>query len=115
MGRAREDFERYAETAGLEPPPRGKLAEYATDVLAQVPRLLASSGDDAEERHHALREMENVATGLLAWIEDTTTHHAPASRAARGASAPAATPTPAQRASTRTATVRDRYRRRRMQ
>jgi len=115
MGRAREDFERYAEAAGLEPPPRGKLAEYAADVLAQVPRLLAGSSDADEERHHALREMENVANGLLAWIEDTTTHHAPASRAARGTPGPAAAPTPAQRASTRTAAVRDRYRRRRMQ
>jgi len=112
MGRAREDFERYAETAGMDPPPRGKLAEYATDVLAQIPRLLAGCGDDDDERRHSLREMESAAQGLLSWIEDTPARPARASRAARGTPAPATTPTPAPRASKRTATVRDRYRRR---
>lgn len=111
MGREREDFERHHEAAGLEGPPRGKLEEYATDVLAQIPRLLAS-GDDDDERSHALRAMESVARGLLRWIEDTPAHPSRASRAARGTPAQATTPAPAPGASTRTATVRDRYRRR---
>ncbi len=109
-GRARELFTQHHESAGLEGPPRGALAGYAEEVVSQVPRLLASSGEDDEERHHALREMETAARDLLTWIADKPTHRP--SRAARGAPAPATTPTPPPRAATRTAAVRDRYRRR---
>jgi len=112
-GRARTVFQMYAETAGLEYPPRGALAAYAEDTLNQVPALRAQCGEDDEERHHALREMETAAQDLLTWIADKPAHRP--SRAARGAPAPAATPTPTPRASSRTATVRDRYRRRRTQ
>lgn len=104
-------FTAHAEAAGLEPPPAGALASYAEEVLAQIPALRARCGEDDEERHHALREMETAAQDLLTWIADKPTHRP--SRAARGAPAPAATPTPAQRASSRTDAVRDRYLRRR--
>ncbi len=109
-GRARAVFTAHAEAAGLEPPPAGALAGYAEEVVSQVPRLLASSGEDDEERHHALRSMETAARDLLTWIANKPATRP--SRAARGAPTPAATPTPAQLASTRAATVRDRYRRR---
>jgi len=108
-GRARLVFTQHHEAAGLEGPPAGALAGYAEEIVAQVPRLLASSGDDEEERHHALREMETAARDLLTWIADKPATRP--SRAARGAPAPAAALTPAQLASTRAATVRDRYRR----
>lgn len=110
-GRARAVFTAHAETAGLEPPPRGALASYAEDTLNQVPALRARCGEDDEERLHALREMETAARDLLQWIADKPAHRP--SRAARGRPAPAATPTPtpAQLASTRAASVRDRYRR----
>lgn len=68
MGRATADFERYAEAAGLPLPPAGALAGYATEVLAKIPALRAQCDGDAE-RLHALREMESIARGLLAWIE----------------------------------------------
>ncbi len=110
-GRVRTDFERYADTAGLEPPPAGALAGYAEEVLNQVPMLRAQCGEADEEKMHALHEMEAAAQDLLQWIADKPAHRP--SRAARGAPAPTTTPTPppAQLASTRAATVRDRYRR----
>jgi len=108
-GRARAAFTAHAEAAGLEPPPAGALAGYAEGVVSQVPMLRARCGEDDEERHHALREMETAARDLLTWIADKPAHRP--SRAARGAPAPTTTPTPAQQASTRAATVRDRYRR----
>ncbi len=117
-GRAREVFTQHHEAAGLEGPPRGGLAGYAEEVVAQA-RLLAGCGedddDDDDERCHALREMELAASGLLRWIQDTPARPSRASRAARGTPGPATTPTPPPRASTRTATVRDRYRQRRRQ
>lgn len=67
MGRATDDFTRYAETAGLPLPPAGALAGYATEVLAKIPALRAQCDDSA--RLHALKEMEAVAVGLLRWIE----------------------------------------------
>jgi len=109
-GRAREVFAQHHEAAGLEGPPRGALASYAEEIVAQIPRLLASSGDDEEERHHALRSMETAAQDLLTWIADKPARRP--SRAARGTPGPATTPIPPSRASTRTASVRDRYRRR---
>lgn len=109
-GHARILFTQHHEAAGLEGPPAGALAGYAEDVLAQVPGLRARCGEDDEEKHHALREMENAAQDLLTWIADKPARRP--SRAARGAPAPATTATPAQLASTRAATVRDRYRRR---
>jgi len=108
-GRARLVFTAHHETAGLEPPPAGALAGYAEEIVSQVPTLRARCGEDDEEKLHALREMETAAQDLLTWIADKPAHRP--SRAARGAPAPAATPTPAQLASTRAATVRDRYRR----
>jgi len=135
-GRARAAFAANAETAGLEPPPRGALAGYAEETLAQIPQLRARCGDDDDEKLHALRECEAAARGLLSWIEDTPARRpSRASRAARGTPAQAGTPAPAPRASrskfagelapisdgsgfaeivseTRTASVRDRYRRR---
>lgn len=66
MGRATDDFTRYAEAAGLPLPPAGALAGYATEVLTKIPTLRAQC--DAE-RLHALREMESIAVGLLRWIE----------------------------------------------
>jgi len=68
MGRATDDFTRYAEAAGLPLPPDGALAGYATEVLTKIPALRAQCGGDAE-RLHALREMESIARGLLRWIE----------------------------------------------
>ncbi len=68
MGRATADFERYAETAGLPLPPAGALAGYAEEVLAKIPALRARCGEGGD-RLHALREMESIARGLLAWIE----------------------------------------------
>ncbi len=112
MGRVREAFAAHAEAAGLEGPPRGALAGYAEEVVAQIPRLLAACGEDDDERRHALRECEAAAQGLLRWIENTPPKPPRTSRAARGTPAPATTPTPPPRASTRTATVRARYRRR---
>lgn len=109
-GRARELFTQHHEAARLEGPPRGALASYAEEIVAQVPALRARCGEDDEETLHALREMETAARDLLQWIADKPARRP--SRAARGAPAPAATPTPAQLASTRAATVRDRYRRR---
>ncbi len=67
MGRATDDFTRYAETAGLPLPPVGALAGYATKVLAEIPALRAQCDDSA--RLHALMEMESIAAGLLRWIE----------------------------------------------
>ena len=105
MGRARDTFERHWEAAGLsEGPPAGALADYAEDVLTQIPALRARCHDDDEEKLHALRMMENVASGLLAWIANKPPKPA---RAAHGTPAP---PTPPPRATTRTAVVRDRYR-----
>lgn len=113
MGRAREAFERYAEAAGLEPPPAGALAAYAEEVVSQAPALRARCSEaDDEEMMFALRECEAAARGLLRWIQDTPARPSRDSRAARGKPAPATTPTPTPRASTRTAVVRDRYRRR---
>jgi len=109
-GRARLVFSAHAEAAGLEPPPTGALAGYAEEVVAQVPALRARCGEDDEEALHALREMETAAQDLLTWIADKPARRP--SRAARGAPAPATTATPAQLASTRTASVRDRYHRR---
>ncbi len=109
-GRARLLFTQHHEAAGLEPPPAGALAGYAEEIMAQVPALRARCGEDDEETHHALREMETAAQDLLTWIADKPARRP--SRAARGKAAPAATPTPAQLASTRAAAVRDRYRRR---
>lgn len=80
MGRARTDFERYAEAAGLPLPPAGALATYATEVLAKIPALRAQRDDDAE-RLHALREMESIARGLLRWIELSAEIPQPVSRA----------------------------------
>jgi len=108
-GRPRLAFTAHAEAAGLEPPPAGALASYAEEIVSQVPGLRARCGEDDEETLHALREMESAAQDLLTWIADKP---ARPSRAARGAPAPATTPTSAQRASTRAAAVRDRYRRR---
>jgi len=68
-GRARETFSRYAETAGLEPPPRGALADYGADLLGRVSQLLARCGEGDDERRHALTEMQAAAAGLLAYIE----------------------------------------------
>lgn len=79
-GRARTDFERYAETAGLEGPPAGALAGYATEVLAKIPALRARCGEDGD-RLHALREMESIARGLLRWIELAAEIPQPVSRA----------------------------------
>jgi len=107
-GRARLLFTQHHEAAGLEPPPRGALASYAEDVLAQAPALRARCGEDDEETLHALREMETAAQDLLQWIADKPARRP--SRAARGAPAPTTTPTPTPRASTLTAAVRDRYR-----
>ncbi len=108
--RVRGTFEANAETAGFEHPPRGALAAYAEEVMAQAPALRSrcNEGDD-EEKLAAITSMEAAAQELLTWIADKPARRP--SRAARVAPAPAATPTPAQRASTRTATVRDRYRR----
>jgi len=72
MGRAREDFERYAEAAGLPLPPQGALAE--------IPALRAQCDGDAE-RLHALREMESISRGLLRWIELAAEVPKPVSRA----------------------------------
>ncbi len=108
-GRSRTVFQMYAESAGLEYPPRGALAAYAEDTLNQAPTLRARCGEADEEKMHALHEMEAAAQDLLRWIADKPAIRP--SRAARGAPAPAAAPTP-PRASTRTAAVRDRYRRR---
>jgi len=110
-GRARAAFAANAETAGLEPPPRGALAGFAEETLAQIPRLRAGCGDDDDEKLHALRECEAAARGLLSWIENTPPKPPRAARAARRAPAPPTAPTPAPRASARTASVRARYRR----
>jgi len=109
-GRARAAFTQHHEAAGLEYPPAGALAGYAEDVLAQVPALRNRCGEEEEEKHHALREMETAAQELLTWIAAKPATRP--SRAARGKVAPTATPTPAQLASTHAAAVRDRYRRR---
>ncbi len=111
MGRVREAFAAHAEAAGLEGPPRGALASYAEEVVAQAPRLLAACGEDADERRHALTEMEAAAAGLLAYIEG---EQARPSRAARRPARAAKTPpTPtvtrlADRAATRRAAMRSR-------
>jgi len=110
-GRARAVFTAHAETAGLEGPPRGALASYAEEILAQVPALRARCGEDDEETHHALREMEAAAVGLLAWVEQEGAVPRP-SRAARGtarsaAQVPAVTRL-AARAATRRAAMRSR-------
>ena len=109
-GHARILFTQHHEAAGLEGPPAGALAGYAEEIVSQVSALRARCGEDDEERLHALREMETAAQDLLTWIADKPAIRP--SRAARGAPAPAAALTPAQLASTRAATVRDRYRRR---
>ncbi len=109
-GRPRAAFTAHAEAAGLEPPPAGALASYAEEIMSQVPGLRARCGEEDDEKLYHLREMETAAQDLLQWIADKPAHRP--SRAARGAPAPAAAPTPAQLASTRAATVRDRYRRR---
>jgi hypothetical protein len=80
MGHSRVAFERYAVTAGMEPPPRGALAGYATEVLAKIPALRVGSDGDAE-RLHALRQMENAARGLLDWIEQEAATPRPVWRA----------------------------------
>ncbi len=80
-GRARTDFERYAETAGLPLPPAGAVAGYATEVLGKIPALRARCGEDDEETLHALREMESIARGLLRWIELAAEIPQPVSRA----------------------------------
>jgi hypothetical protein len=113
MGRARDTFERHWEAAGLsEGPPRGGLASYAEEgVLAQLPRLLAACGDDAEERRHALRECESAARGLLAWCEQEAAAPRRAksgpSRATKTPPTPAATRL-ADRAAARRAAMRGR-------
>lgn len=112
-GRARGVFTAHAEAAGLEGPPAGALAAYAEEVVAQVSTLRARCPEGDDEKLHHLREMETAAQDLLTWIADKPARRP--SRAARGAPAPAVAPTPAQLASTRAATVRDRYRRRRTQ
>lgn len=110
-GRARAAFAAHAETAGLEPPPRGKLENYATDVLAQIPKLRAGCGDGDEGMLTALTEMQAAAAGLLAYIEG---EQARPSRAARRPARAAKTPpTPAvtrlaDRAATRRAAMRSR-------
>ncbi len=96
MGRAREAFERYSEAAGLEPPPRGALAGYAEEVVAQAPALRADCGED-DEVLHALREMENAARGLLAWCEQEAAATR-TSRAARGTARATKTPVPVAQA-----------------
>ena len=96
MGRARKTFERYAEAAGLEGPPPGKLENYAAEALGQIRRLRARCGED-DEALHALREMENAARGLLAWCEQEAAAPRP-SRAARGTARTAKTPAPAAQA-----------------
>ncbi len=88
-GRARETFNRYAETAGLEPPPRGKLENYAAELLGQVSQLLARCGEGDDERRYALTEMQAAAAGLLAYIEG---EHARPSSAARRHARTAKTP-----------------------
>jgi len=111
-GRARETFSRYAEAAGLEPPPRGKLENYAAELLAQIPALLAAAGEGEGERRHALTEMHAAAAGLLAYIEGEQARRP--SRAARGtARAAKSPPTPAvtrlaDRAAARRAAMRSR-------
>lgn len=78
-GRVRTDFERYAETAGLEPPPAGALAGYAEEVLTKIPALRAQCEDG--NCLHSLREMESIARGLLRWIELSAEIPKPVSRA----------------------------------
>jgi len=109
MGRPRETFSRFAEAAGLEPPPRGALASYAEEIVAQAPRLLADGGDDTEERHHALRECESAAQGLLAWVEQegAAPRRAKTARATKTAQVPAVTRL-ADRAAARRAAMRSR-------
>jgi len=65
MGRATDDFTRYAKAAGLPLPPAGALAGYATKVLAEIPALRA--GSDGETLHHLLA-MDKTARALLRWI-----------------------------------------------
>ncbi len=79
-GRARETFNRYAETAGLEPPPCGALADYGADLLGQVSQLLARCGEGDDERRHALAEMQAAAAGLQAYIEGEQARPSPATR-----------------------------------
>ncbi len=115
MGRARETFSRFAEAAGLEPPPRGALASYAEEIVAQAPRLLADGGDDAEERHHALRECESAAQGLLGWVEQegAAPRRAKAARATKTPQVPAAQAPAASRLADRAAARRAAMRSRR--
>jgi len=79
MGRATDDFTRYAKAAGLPLPPVGALAGYATKVLAEIPALRAQCDDSTRLR--ALMEMESVAVGLLRWIEQAAATPRPVSRA----------------------------------
>jgi len=99
-GRAREAFEQHHETAGLEPPPRGGLAGYAEEVVAQAPTLRARCGEADDEKLHALTEMQAAAAGLQAYIEG---EQARPSRSMRGA-ARAANTTPASPSQTPPAT-----------
>lgn len=99
-GRARKTFEQHAETAGLEPPPRGKLENYAAELLAQIPQLRAGCSEGADEKLHALTEMQAAAAGLLAYIEGEQARGA--ARAARGTARVAKAPVPAAQASAAT-------------
>ena len=110
-GRARETFSRYAETAGLEPPPRGALADYGADLLGRVSQLLARCGEGDDERRHALTEMQAAAAGLLAYIEGEQARPSSATRrptrTAKTPQAPAVTRL-ADRAAARRAAMRSR-------
>jgi len=88
-GRARETFSRYAEAAGLEPPPRGALADYGADLLGRVSQLLSRCAEGDDERRHALTEMQAAAAGLQAYIEG---EQARPSRATRRPARTAKTP-----------------------
>lgn len=95
-GRARQVFERHAEMAGLEPPARGKLENYAAETLGQIPALLAACGEGDDERRHALTEMRAAAAGLQAYIEGEQARSAGGAR--RHARTTKTPPTPAAQA-----------------
>lgn len=116
-GRARQVFEQYAEAAGLDPAPRGALAEYVADLLGRVPQLRALCDEADEERLHALRECEAAAAGLLAYFEREQARPSRATRrparAAKTPPAPAAQVPAATRLADRAAARRAAMRSRR--
>jgi len=63
MGWVRSQFEDNYREALLDPPPRGKLEEYARRILTETSRN--QSDDDVDDELHVAREAMSAAAAVL--------------------------------------------------